>query len=59
MVHGEEGLVIYLQPLEVQDEVEKSLQKMYEEQGILPLTHSYQEYEVKDLTFKRRRIQQL
>jgi len=59
VVHGEEGLAIYLQPLELQDEVEASLQKLYIEQNILPLTHSYRVYKSKDLTFKRRRVQQL
>jgi len=59
VVHGEKGLEIYLQPLVLRDKVEASLQKLYEEQGILPLNHSYKAYEAKDLTFKRRRIQQL
>ena len=59
VVHGENGLEIYLQPLEVQYEVEEGLQKLYIEQNILPLKHSYKAYKAKDLTYKQRRIQQL
>ncbi|CAA6818406.1 MAG: Adenylate-forming enzyme [uncultured Sulfurovum sp.] len=57
--HREDALHIYLQPLSVKNEVEKSLQKLYDEQGLESLEHVYDVYERGKLTDKRRRVKQL
>jgi putative adenylate-forming enzyme len=57
--HKDDGLHIYLEPLSSQDEVELSLQKLYETQGLKALTHYYHAYERGKLTDKRRRVKQL
>ena len=57
--HREDALHIYLQPLSVKNEVEKSLQKLYVEQGLESLEHFYYVYERGKLTDKRRRVKQL
>jgi putative adenylate-forming enzyme len=57
--HHEDGLHIYLQPLSVQDEVDASLKKLYETQGLKVLKHFYHAYEVGKLSEKRRRVKQL
>ena len=57
--HKDDGLHIYLEPLSSQDEVEVSLQKLYETQGLKVLTNHYHAYERGKLTDKRRRVKQL
>jgi putative adenylate-forming enzyme len=57
--HKEDGLHIYLQPLSVKSEVERSLQKLYVEQGLEVLKHHYHAYEMGKLMDKRRRVKQL
>ncbi len=57
--HNDDTLHIYLKPLELKNEVEASLQKLYKEQKIKALKHSYCTYEIGKLTDKRRRVKQL
>jgi len=57
--HKDDGLHIYLEPLSSQDEVEVSLQKLYETQGLKALTHHYHAYKRGKLIDKRRRVKQL
>jgi len=57
--HKEDVLHIYLQPISVKDEVEKSLQKLYGEQGLEVIKHLYHPYKIGKLTDKRRRVKQL
>ncbi len=57
--HREDGLHIFLEPLEVKEEVEKSLKKLYTEQGLKELIHFYSPYKRGKLTDKRRRVKQL
>jgi putative adenylate-forming enzyme len=57
--HKKDGLHIYLQPLSAQEDVNKALQNLYQEQNIETLMHHFHVYEKEVLTQKRRRVKQL
>jgi len=57
--HREDGLHIYLEPLEEQESVHVALKKLYKDQRITPLKHFFHSYKKGKLTDKRRRVKQL
>lgn len=59
IVKNNDTLHIYLDPIAVENEVEKALYRLYIIHGIKPLKHQYHMYKREELNKKRRRIQEL
>lgn len=57
--HKDDGLHIYLDPIELKDKVDTSLKKLYKKLNIKELNHTFENFKSLPLTQKRRRIKQL
>ena len=57
--HKDDGLHIYLEPIELQDRVDISLKKLYKKLNVKELNHTFHHFESLPLTQKRRRVKQL